>query len=155
MKNRKVRILVVDDDENICSTMKLFLELSNYDVDVANTGKEAIKKSKVEVYDVALLDIRLPDIEGTKLLTALRETTPKMIKIMVTGFPTFENAIEALKLGADDYVMKPINPEELVKIVENKLEERKEAEMMTENKIRGFIETRTAKLLEDVRAQTK
>jgi undecaprenyl pyrophosphate synthase len=51
--------------------------------------------------------------------------------------------------------MKPVNPEELVKIIEKKLEERKEAETMTENKIRGFIETRTAKLLEDVRAQTK
>jgi DNA-binding response OmpR family regulator len=135
--------------------MKLFLELNNYDVDVANTGMQAIKKSNTEVYDVALLDIRLPDIEGTKLLTAFPETTPKMIKIMVTGFPTFENTLEALKLGADDYVMKPINPEELVKIVENKLKERKEAETMTEDKITGFIETRTAKLLEDVRAQTK
>ena len=155
MSNRKAKILVVDDDENICSTMKLFLELNNYDVDVANTGMQAIKKSNTEVYDVALLDIRLPDIEGTKLLTAFPETTPKMIKIMVTGFPTFENTLEALKLGADDYVMKPVNPEELVKIVKNKLKERKEAETMTEDKITGFIETRTAKLLEDVRAQTK
>jgi DNA-binding NtrC family response regulator len=155
LSNRKAKILVVDDDENICSTMKLFLELNNYDVDVANTGMQAIKKSNTEVYDVALLDIRLPDIEGTKLLTAFPETTPKMIKIMVTGFPTFENTLEALKLGADDYVMKPVNPEELVKIVKNKLKERKEAETMTEDKITGFIETRTAKLLEDVRAQTK
>lgn len=155
MKNRKARILVVDDDTGICSTLSLFLGLNNYDVDVANTGKEAIEKSKIEVYDVALLDIRLPDIEGTKLLTALRETTPKMIKIMVTGFPTFENAVEALKFGADDYIMKPVDPEELVKVVENKLKERKEAETMTEDRIRGFIETRAVKLLEDVRAQTK
>jgi YesN/AraC family two-component response regulator len=78
-----------------------------------------------------------------------------MIKIMVTGFPSFQNALEALKLGADDYLLKPVDPEELIKIVEKKLEERKEAETMTENRIRGFIETRTEKLLEDGRAQTK
>lgn len=155
MTNKKAKILVVDDDQGICRTMSLFLELNNYEVDAANTGKEAIEKSKTEFYDVALLDIRLPDIEGTKLLTALRDTTPKMVKIMVTGFPTFENAIDALKRGADDYIMKPVDPEELVQLVEKKLEERKKAETMTEVRIRGFIETRTAKLLKDVRAQTK
>jgi DNA-binding NtrC family response regulator len=155
LKNKKARILVVDDDTGICSTLSLFLRLRNYNVDVANTGREAVEKSKKEVYDVAFLDIRLPDIEGTKLLTAFRETTPKMIKIMVTGFPSFQNTLEALKLGADDYILKPVDPEELIKIVEKKLEERKEAEIMTENRIRGFIETRTEKLLEDVRAETK
>jgi two-component system response regulator HydG len=155
LKDSKARVLVVDDDLGICSTLSLFLKLENYDVDVANTGREAVDKSKTKVYDVALLDIRLPDIEGTKLLTALRETTPKMIKIMVTGFPTFNNAVEALKLGADDYMMKPIDPAELLKIVEKKLEERKEAETMTEDRMREFIETRTGKLLENVRAQTK
>jgi two-component system response regulator HydG len=155
LKNRKARILVVDDDAGICSTLSLFLRLRNYNVDVANTGREAVEKSKTKVYDVAFLDIRLPDIEGTKLLTTLRETTPKMIKIMVTGFPSFQNALEALKLGADDYILKPVDPEELIKVVEKKLEERKETETMTENRIRGFIETRTEKLLEDARAQTK
>jgi two-component system response regulator HydG len=154
LEDRKARVLVVDDDLGICSTLSLFLKLENYDVDVANTGREAVDKSKTKVYDVALLDIRLPDVEGTKLLTLLRETTPKMIKIMVTGFPTFNNAVEALKLGADDYIMKPVDPAELVKIVENKLEERKAAETMTVDKIRGFVETRTEKLLQEARAQT-
>ena len=154
MKDKKARVIVVDDDLGICSTMSLFLRLSGYDVDVANTGKEAVEKSKTEIYDVALLDIRLPDIEGTKLLALLRETTPKMIKIMVTGFPAFENAVEALKFGADDYILKPVDPEELVKVIEKKLEERKETETITEDKIRGFIETRATKLLEDVRAET-
>jgi two-component system response regulator HydG len=84
LKNKKARIIVVDDDINVCSTMSLFLRLNGYDVDVANTGKEAVEKSKTRIYDVALLDIRLPDIEGTKLLTALRQTAPKTIKIMVS-----------------------------------------------------------------------
>jgi two-component system response regulator HydG len=155
LKDRKARVLVVDDDLDICSALGLFLRLNEYDVDVANTGRQAVEKSKTKIYDVALLDIRLPDIEGTKLLTLLRETTPKTIKIMVTGFPTFDNAVEALKFGADDYVMKPVDPEELVQVIKKKLEERKEAETVTENKIRGFIETRAAKLLDGVRAETK
>jgi two-component system response regulator HydG len=155
LKDGKARIIVVDDDTDICSTMSLFLRLKGYDVDVANTGKEAVEKSKTGIYDVALLDIRLPDIEGTKLLAALRQTTPKTIKIMVTGFPTLDNAVQALKLGADDYVMKPVDPEELVQTIQKKLDERKETQIMTEDKIRGFIETRTAKLLEDERAQTE
>jgi two-component system response regulator HydG len=155
MKDEKPRIIVVDDDTNICSTISLFLRLNGYDVDVANSGKEAVRKSKTRIYDVALLDIRLPDIDGTKLLTAFRPTTPKTIKIVVTGFPTLDNAVQALKLGADDYVVKPVDPEELVQIIQKKLDERKETHMMTEDKIRGFIETRTAKLLEDESAQTE
>jgi two-component system response regulator HydG len=155
LKNKKARIIVVDDDSNICSTMSLYLRLKGYDVDIANTGKEAVEKSQTGIYDVALLDIRLPDIEGTKLLAALRQTTPKMIKIMVTGFPTLDNAVQSLKLGADDYVMKPVDPEELVQMIQKKLDERKETQVMTEDKIRGFIETRTTKLLEDESALAK
>jgi DNA-binding NtrC family response regulator len=155
LNNNKARIIVVDDDANICSTISLFLKLEGYDVDVANSGSEAIEKSQTRIYDVALLDIRLPDVEGTKLLTALRPTAPKMIKIMVTGFPTFDNAVQALKLGADGYVMKPVDPKELVQLIQRKLDERKETHLMTEEKIRGFIETRTAKLLEDESAQAE
>jgi two-component system response regulator AtoC len=73
---------------------------------------------------------------------------------MMTGFPTLENSVQALRLGADHYVMKPVDPEEL-QIVQKKLDERKEADMMTKDKIREFIEARTAKLFEDEAAQTE
>lgn len=93
----KASILIVDDDEDICKTLRLILEGEGYTVDVAHSGKEAIEKSKVKAYNIALLDIVLPDMQGTQLLKKLRETTPKMVKIMVTGHPNLENAVEAPK----------------------------------------------------------
>jgi DNA-binding response OmpR family regulator len=64
VKDKKARIIVVDDDANICSSMGLYLRLNGYDVDVANTGEEAVEKSKKRIYDVALLDVMLPDIRA-------------------------------------------------------------------------------------------
>jgi len=117
--------LVVDDDENICKTLSLILESRGYKVDVAYSGEKAIEKSKAKAYNIALLDIVLPDIQGTKLLKKLRETTPKMIKIMVTGYPKLENAIEALNYNADAYMTKPVNPENLIEVIEEKLEKQR------------------------------
>jgi len=145
----KARILIVDDDEDICRTLSLILEEKGYEVDAAHTGKEAIEKSKTKVYNAALLDIKLPDMEGTELLTAMRETSPKMIKIMVTGYPALKNAVEALNKGADAYLMKPVNPEKLIKTIEEKLKIQKEAEVMTQEKIAAFVKTRTEKLLQE------
>ncbi len=151
---RKVpNILIVDDDVNICAAMSLILRKKGWNIEVANTGKEAIIKSEAMVFNVALLDIRLPDIEGTKLLKLLHETTPRMIKIMVTGYPELRNAVDALNDGADAYLMKPVRPEDLLIIIRAKLEEQQQAERMTEEKITGFLETRTKKLLERVRAE--
>jgi DNA-binding NtrC family response regulator len=95
---------------------------------------------------MALLDIKLPDMEGTKLLTLLHETTPKMIKIMITGYPSLENAVEALNQGADSYIIKPVRPEKLLALIEEKLEEQKKAEKMTEDKVTDWIKTRARKL---------
>jgi len=151
---RKVpNILIVDDDVNICEVLSLILRKRGWNIEVANTGKEAIKKSEETAFNVALLDIRLPDIEGTKLLKLLHETTPKMIKIMVTGYPELRNAVDALNDGADAYLMKPVRPEDLLITIRAKLEEQQQAEMMTQEKITGFLETRTKKLLEQVRAE--
>jgi len=151
LKKKKASILLVDDDENICRTLGLILEEKGYNVDFAHTGKDAIEKSKKKVYNVALLDIKLPDIEGVKLLKLLRETTPKMIKIMVTGYPALQNAVQALNWGADAYIIKPVDPEELTKTVEEKLEKQRELEIMTEDKIAEFVKTRTQKLLEELK----
>ncbi|MEM2225998.1 MAG: response regulator [Candidatus Bathyarchaeia archaeon] len=140
------RILVVDDDEAILESLKTILELKGYIVDTAKTGHEAIEKSKANFYNLALLDIKLPDMEGTDLLIKLHGSEPKMMKIMLTGFPSLENAVKALNLGADAYLMKPINPKELLKVIEEKLREQWEAEVMSEEKVREWIETRLKKL---------
>jgi len=144
----KLRILIVEDDENIRKTMKNILQQKGYETDTAKTGREAEEKAKTRFYNLALLDIKLPDMEGTQLLAKLHENTPKMVKIMVTGYPSLENAMEALNQGADAYVTKPVKPPELLALIEEKLEEQRQAEKMTEGKVTGWIKTR-ARQLED------
>lgn len=146
----KASILIVDDDEDIRRTLRLILEGEGYDVDEAGSGIEAIKKSKEKFYNIALLDIVLPDIQGTQLLKELGETTPKMIKIMVTGYPNLENAVEALNYGADAYLIKPVNFEKLISVVEEKLAKQRVEEAITVEKIAAFVEARTRKLLQNV-----
>jgi len=143
---KKASILIVDDNEGILETLSAILEEKGYRTDTAKTGMEAIEKSKTNFYNVALLDIRLPDIEGTKLLTKIEETTPRMVKIMITGYASLENAMEALNLGADAYIMKPVEPENLLKVINEKLKEQRGAEKMSQEKVAKWIETRARKL---------
>jgi len=136
------RILVIDDDEGIRKVLAAALEKKGYVVDTAKDGKEALEKSKTNFYNLALVDIRLPDMEGTKLLTAMKETVPKMVKIIVTGYPSLQNAIEAVNKGADGYIVKPIKMDELLSTVEGHLKKQQEAIKYSEQKVAEFIETR-------------
>lgn len=143
---RKARILVVDDDESIRTVFKINLERRGYSVETAGTGEEAIKKVKAGFYNLALIDIRLPDMEGTELLTALGPSVPEMVKIIVTGFPTMHNAVEAVNRGAHGYVLKPVDMEELIRLIEEHLERQRAERAYSEEKVSEFIETRAREL---------
>jgi DNA-binding response OmpR family regulator len=119
-------ILVVDDDKSILRTFTRILQKNGYKIDVAETGKEAIEKADVQYYDLALLDIRLPDMDGTDLLAKIKKQLQNTIKIMVTGFPSIESGVKALDEGADAYLVKPVKPEELLMLIEEKLKNKKE-----------------------------
>ncbi len=143
---KKKSILVVEDDKAILKGLKGILQSEDYSVDTAETGQEALHKFKTKFFNLALLDIKLPDIEGTVLLRIMHENQPEMMKIMVTGYPSLENAVIALNRGADAYVIKPVNPEKLLDLIEGKLEEQSEAEKMTEEKVTEWIKTRARKI---------
>jgi len=139
----KKRILVVDDDEIVRNNFKAILELEGYVVDAVVTGKEALDKSNASFYNLALIDIRLPDMEGTQLLTAIRDTDPRMVKIIVTGYPSQDNAIEAVNRGADGYVIKPImNTEEFLQKIKEHLKKQDESQRYSEQKVADYIESR-------------
>jgi len=140
------RILVVDDDESIRKVLATILEEKGYVVDTAQSGKEAIEKSNVKFYNLALIDIRLPDMEGTKLLTAMKETTPKMVKIIITGYPSLQNAIEAVNKGADAYILKPFKVDSVLDVIREHLRKQQEARKYSEEKVTEFIETRAKEL---------
>jgi DNA-binding response OmpR family regulator len=114
----KKRILVVDDDLNILKVFKSILEKEGYVVETADTGKEALKKIKKEKFDVWLIDVKLPDMEGTDLL---KVSDSEAIKIVVTGFSSDEVGRRAADYGADDFLVKPVRPEELIATVRERL----------------------------------
>ncbi len=143
---RNAKILVVDDDENIRKTIKTILEDEGYIVDIAATGNEAIEKTEKTAFNLALLDIRLPDMEGVELLKRMKEAVPRTRKIMVTGYPSMQNAIAALNKNADAYLVKPVNVEKLLNTVKEQLDSQEEERAFSESKVAEFIETRVKEL---------
>ncbi|MGA2884528.1 MAG: response regulator [Halobacteriota archaeon] len=119
----KLTILVVDDDREILTGFMHILSEHGYNVETAETGHEAIEKCKSGSHELALLDINLPDMDGTQLLEQLREIDPKMRTIMVTGDASLDGALRSLILQANAYVLKPVDPDELLKVVSATLNE--------------------------------
>jgi CheY-like chemotaxis protein/sugar-specific transcriptional regulator TrmB len=122
----RARILVVDDDEAGRRALAEVLRVNGYVTTEAATGKEAIEKIRKDRLNVALLDIKLPDMEGTQVLSIIRNISPRTIVIMITGFPTVENASTALNIGADSYFVKPFAIEDILNTIKRKLHEREE-----------------------------
>src|SRR4030043_1311208 len=136
------RILIVDDDENIRKVLETILEDEGYTVESAETAKKGIEKSEKFFFNLALIDVRLPDMEGIELLSKMRVTKPKMRKIIITGYPTLQNAISAGNKGADAYVMKPFEVEKILETIREQLEKQMEERSFCEEKVVEFIETR-------------
>jgi two-component system, OmpR family, response regulator ResD len=143
---QKNTVLVVDDDRAILESTQAILESAGYAVRTAETARDAIRKAKSDWFDIALLDIDLPDMQGTELLEQLQEIKPRMIKIMVTGSASLNNAIQCVNLEAKAYVVKPFDPADLLQIIEEKLKERRAAERIDEDTVTDFIEERLQKL---------
>jgi len=136
-------ILIVDDEEAIRKFLTAILNENGYLADSAQNGHEAINKTNDRSYDVALIDIVLPDMNGVELLNKIRETKPKMRKIIMTGNPSLQNAVEALNKGADAYIVKPLDVEKILATIKEQLEkQRKERETAAEQFARGRLSGR-------------
>jgi DNA-binding NtrC family response regulator len=122
------------------------LEDEGYIIESVDTAKKAIERTKRKSYNLALIDIRLPDMEGIELLTRMKDTTPKMRKIIITGYPTIQNAIEAVNRGADVYILKPFDMEKVLRTIEDQLEKQQVEKRYSQEKVAEFIETRVREL---------
>ena len=140
------RILIIDDDEAIRRTLSTILEEKGYIIDTAKSAEEAIKKSASAYYNLALIDIKLPDIEGIDLLNKLQEISPEMIKIILTGYPSLQNAVKAVNRGADGYLIKPVNIDDLHKMIKKHLKRQEEERRYSEEKVAEFIESRVKEI---------
>ncbi|MBW1750811.1 MAG: response regulator, partial [Deltaproteobacteria bacterium] len=118
-KPPRSKILLVDDERSIRVTLGEFLRDSDYEVEVAADATQAKDMLSSENFDVVVTDIVMPRITGVKLLEAIRESSPFVQVILMTGEPTVQTASEAVRAGAFDYLTKPISREELIKTVAN------------------------------------
>jgi DNA-binding NtrC family response regulator len=124
------RILVVDDEEIVVRSCDRILRGAGYDVEVARSGAEALAKMTDNGYDVMILDIMMPKMDGIEVLQRVKESYPDIEVIMVTGLAEIQTAVRCMKLGALDYLPKPFDPDDLVRIVARALERR---ELVREN----------------------
>jgi DNA-binding NtrC family response regulator len=112
------RILVIDDESVICDACRLVLAEKGHRVDHCLTGNAGLLAIEGGTYDLILLDVKLPDVDGMEILKSVRERGPVPVVIVMTGYSTMSNALQAMKLGAADYLAKPFTDDELVEAVE-------------------------------------
>jgi DNA-binding NtrC family response regulator len=142
----RARILIVDDDEGIRKTLAAILEDEGYSVESVDSGREAIAKTNMTCYNLALIDIRLLDMQGTELLGKIKPVFPKMRKIIITGYPTIHNAIEAVNRNADAFLLKPFDMPKVLSTIREQLSKQNEEKRFSQEKVTAFIETRVKEL---------
>ena len=119
------RILIVDDEEIVIRSCLRILAGDEFQVEAVQDGREALRKIEENPYDVMILDIMMPNIDGLEVLRRVKETHPNVDVIMITGLSQIDTAVQAMKLGAFDYISKPFEPDELKLVVQRALERRR------------------------------
>ncbi|MGO9612240.1 MAG: sigma-54-dependent transcriptional regulator [Dissulfurispiraceae bacterium] len=126
----KPKILIVDDEPDICKALEFLLKRQDYDVSSVNSGEDAIERLKKESFDVVLTDLKMGKVDGITVLDRARELCPETPVIMMTAFASLESAIEAIRRGAVDYIVKPFLNEEITLTIKKILEQKR---LLTEN----------------------
>ncbi|KPK96412.1 hypothetical protein AMJ80_00050 [bacterium SM23_31] len=123
--NKNIAVLVIDDESVVRNACRKILTEEGYKVILAENGREGLEKSEMGIGDVILVDLKMPDISGMEVLKEIKIKFPRKPVIVITGYSTVDSAVEAMKLGAFDYVPKPFTPDELSLIVHKALEKKK------------------------------
>ena len=114
----KKKILIIDDDLDMCTLLSRFLEKKGYDTAVAHNGAKGLAKFAEENFDIVLCDFRLGDKDGKDVLSKIKESNPKTIVIIITGYSDIKTAVDVIKMGAFDYITKPLIPDEVINVIE-------------------------------------
>ena len=125
MNQTQAHILVVDDERNIRNNLRMVLEAEGYKIDTASNGDDALLQVKDGRYDIVFVDIQMPKMDGLELLRYLRGLKPKMPVVMLTAYGTVRRAVEAMKLGAVDFLEKPFDPKAIQLLCQEILEREK------------------------------
>jgi DNA-binding response OmpR family regulator len=119
-----VKILIVDDEAGVRESLQGILMQEGYKTKTVATGKEAIDACKNETFDCAIVDLKLPDVDGTTLLGNLKKLHPNLARIIITGKPSFETAVQSINAGFDGYIVKPFSPQKLITHIKERVESR-------------------------------
>jgi diguanylate cyclase (GGDEF)-like protein/PAS domain S-box-containing protein len=119
------RILAVDDDPRLLDSLRELLSLNGYRIDTVGGGREAIAALEPDVYDIALIDLRMPEVDGHQIMRYAAENDIRTDIIVISGEASFETAVDALRNGAHDFLLKPYAPEQLIRRIDNTLERRR------------------------------
>ncbi len=117
----KNKALVIDDEQIVLDSVSKILKDENYDVDVSLSGREGLNWAIQKKYDIVLTDIRMPDIGGMRVLRDIKRARPSLPVVMITGYASVRSSVQAMKLGAADYIEKPFTPDQLLKAVNSAL----------------------------------
>ncbi len=123
MDSLKKRILIIDDDLDMCMLLSRFLVKNGYDVDAAHSGNKGLEKIREEKFDIVLCDYRLGDREGKDVLVQIKNYNPGIIVLIITGYSDIKTAVDVIKLGAYDYITKPLIPDEVLNVLKSALQE--------------------------------
>ncbi|HHN65804.1 MAG TPA: sigma-54-dependent Fis family transcriptional regulator [Nitrospirae bacterium] len=121
----KGRVLVIDDEAIVRVSCERVLKPEGYEVMVTSRGDEAIELLEKEKYDVVLTDLKMPDMDGMEVLRIIKERWPDIQVVIITGYGTISTAVQAIKMGAYEYIEKPFTPQDILEVVEKAMSERK------------------------------
>lgn len=122
-------VLLVEDELSVAKGLAMVMREDGYDVDVADTGQDALDKFKQREFDLMVADLRLPDMDGMDVIQRVREKRPKTNVVIITGYPSVSSAVQAVKMGVSDYLRKPFTEDEFKTAVKSALKERKRESM--------------------------
>ena len=140
MVTTKVSVLVVDDEQEICELLYDELSVDGYLCCTALTGQDALTKLKSETFNVVLLDVRLPDISGMEILRTINSSRYDTAAIVMTGIDSLSLAVEAMKCGAADYIVKPFSPAKISESIQNILEHKRLSASRGEGRIPSSLD---------------
>lgn len=135
------KVLVIDDEASIRLACEKVLTAAGYEVEVAADGAEGLDRLAAGGFDVALVDLKMPGVDGMEVLRRAREMDPDLVTIVITGYPSYESVVEAIKAGAYDYIPKPFSPDELRTVVGRgyeKHELERQARLLSEERARNL-----------------
>jgi len=119
---KKQKALVIDDEQVVLDSVSKILTDENYEVDVSLSGREGLNWAIQKNYDIVLTDIRMPDIGGMRVLRDIKRANPSLPVVMITGYASIQSSVQAMKLGAADYIEKPFTPDQLMEAVNSALD---------------------------------